>query len=151
MATANDVGFNQNILATFPDTKDDPNNLPHEFQAQITVPDIDCPTCTLQMIQSMEENPAAPSYYYSCADIAITKTVAAVLPIMPPSSGGSEGTLASTNPSGSSGVKFGQGCGLVKDTSTNPPMDLKWVFLCMITLLIPVLTWKKLKILVTTT
>ena len=42
-----------------------------QFTRMETIPDQSCDRCTLQLVQSMEENPAQPTYYYSCADIRI--------------------------------------------------------------------------------
>lgn len=62
---ANDVGFV--LLKTVPDTATGP--LPHQFSTTVTLPTTPCTDCTLQMIQVMTENPAAPTYYYSCMDL----------------------------------------------------------------------------------
>lgn len=48
--------------------------LPHQFTTTLTLPNVACTNCTFQMIQVMEENPAAPSNYYSCADMRLTST-----------------------------------------------------------------------------
>lgn len=62
-----DQGFDQNVLA---------DKLPNPAgtqggQAQVTLPDVACDPCTLQLIQVMtDSNP--PSNYYSCADIVLT-------------------------------------------------------------------------------
>jgi len=42
-----------------------------------------CNDCILQMIQQMEENPANPSFYYSCADVKIVPA-GSNAPPMPP-------------------------------------------------------------------
>jgi hypothetical protein len=42
-----------------------------QFSRMEMIPNHVCDRCTLQLVQSMEENPAAPTYYYSCADIRI--------------------------------------------------------------------------------
>jgi len=42
-----------------------------QFNRMEMVPNRMCDRCTLQLMQSMEENPAQPTYYYSCADIRI--------------------------------------------------------------------------------
>lgn len=44
----------------------------HKFSTTLTMPTVTCTSCTLQMIQVMTEDPAAPSNYYSCADINLT-------------------------------------------------------------------------------
>lgn len=59
---------NWQLLKTVQDTLDD-NAVPHNYSTTITLPNVQCTDCTLQMIQVMTENPALPSYYYSCADI----------------------------------------------------------------------------------
>jgi hypothetical protein len=69
ISPANDANFTR--LLVVPDTQDNPANLPHQYKANFTVPNIVCDKCTFQMIQVMTENPAAPTNYYSCADIKI--------------------------------------------------------------------------------
>ncbi len=59
------------LLKSVPDTQDGTNDLPHQYSTTITLPSTPCTACTLQMIQVMTENPAAPSLYFSCADIQI--------------------------------------------------------------------------------
>jgi hypothetical protein len=65
---ANDAGFDVNVLAAKVD------DLPgvHAYQTTVTVPNVECTQCTIQMIQYMTEN-SPPSLYYSCADIEIRK------------------------------------------------------------------------------
>lgn len=67
---ANEQGFQ--LLKTVIDDQNATNNLPHMYSTTITLPTTNCTDCTLQMIQVMTENPAAPTFYYSCADIQIT-------------------------------------------------------------------------------
>lgn len=72
-SSANDVGFT--LLKTVQDTGT--GALPHQYTTTLTLPNVSCTDCTLQMIQVMTENPANPSFYYSCADIrtqAVTGT-----------------------------------------------------------------------------
>lgn len=45
--------------------------LPHQFNTTLTLPNKTCDACTLQMIQVMTENPAAPTNYYSCSDMQL--------------------------------------------------------------------------------
>jgi hypothetical protein len=66
----NDTNFTE--LKRVEDTKNGSNDLPHRYSTTITVPNVNCTACTMQLIQVMTENPAAPRNYYSCADIAIT-------------------------------------------------------------------------------
>lgn len=153
LSLANDQGFQNNILATIVDLQNNPNNIPHLYNAQITLPDIDCPTCTFQMIQSMEENPARPTYYYSCADLIIQKS-APVQP-QPPVPPTTEGTFSSSSGTSTSGVKFGQGCATVQVTSDKThssfgsshrqfPTGL-YALLCLMLLAIPGALWLRLK------
>ncbi|MFN8792233.1 MAG: hypothetical protein ACK5Y2_12330 [Bdellovibrionales bacterium] len=143
LSLANDQGFQNNVLATVLDNQNLGNNLPHRYQTQIVIPNIDCPTCTLQMIQSMEENPAMPTFYYSCADLIIRPAGAPVpvpppapVPTPPPVVGPSEGAQGANLPGqGSNGVKFGQGgCGSVQKVSSaqNPWAPLSVVLLLLI-------------------
>lgn len=62
---ANDTNFV--LLQTIPDVQG--GTLPHQYSSTVTLPDVNCTTCTLQLIQVMTENPANPSLYYSCADM----------------------------------------------------------------------------------
>ncbi|MCB9094699.1 MAG: lytic polysaccharide monooxygenase [Halobacteriovoraceae bacterium] len=48
----------------------DPNTY-HQYSTTIPLPEYNCENCTIQMIQVMEENPANPSFYYSCADVTL--------------------------------------------------------------------------------
>ncbi len=66
---ANDQGYDNNVLAEIVDTQDD-INVPHFYSATITLPDIECNDCSLQLIQYMTERDP-PSLYYSCADIRL--------------------------------------------------------------------------------
>lgn len=107
---ANDQGFENNRLATIIDTQDTPVTGPtHKYSTNIVVPNVPCETCTLQLIQSMEENPQAPTFYYSCADIRIVSA----------STGGgnsSQGSSAAQNPTS----KVGGGCGTVSQQAASP-------------------------------
>jgi hypothetical protein len=85
-------------LATILDDQNAPP-VPHIFTRTITIPNTTCSACTLRVIQSMEENPAAPSLYYSCADIVISPTATAS-PTPPP---------GATPPPGGGGSQSGPG------------------------------------------
>ncbi len=67
-SSANESSFQ--MLAEIQDTATGPT--PHPFSTMVTLPNVTCDQCTLQLIQYMTENPAAPSLYYSCADIRLT-------------------------------------------------------------------------------
>jgi hypothetical protein len=49
----------------------------HQFTAQVPIPNTPCLDCSLQLIQVMTENPANPSFYYSCTDVSVGGTVPA--------------------------------------------------------------------------
>lgn len=65
---ANDQGFDNNVLvARLPET-----NAQRFYSVSVTLPDVECETCTLQLIQVMlDRNP--PTNYYSCADIRLVR------------------------------------------------------------------------------
>lgn len=138
LSFANDLGFAQNILATIPDVQDG-GGLPHLYTAQIPIPNVNCSTCTLQLIQSMEENPAAPTYYYSCADLNITQA-AVTPPGMPaPVDPGGGVVTQSSNSAEKTFADFGGGCGTVKSIqSVTQHGPNYWLLLLG---LLPILTW----------
>jgi hypothetical protein len=76
---ANDTGFQDNILARIDDTQNNLNDMPHFYSETITLPNIECDNCTLQLIQYMTERDP-PSLYYSCGDLRL----AAAEPDTPP-------------------------------------------------------------------
>lgn len=66
---ANDQGFDTNLIKEVVDTQNTAP-LPHFYKTTLTLPNISCTACTLQLIQVMtDSNPA--SFYYSCADIQL--------------------------------------------------------------------------------
>lgn len=72
-SNAGDANFT--LLKTVIDNQDNVNT-PHQFSTAITLPNTACTNCTLQLIQVMTENPAAPTLYYSCADIELSSSAA---------------------------------------------------------------------------
>ena len=66
---ANDQGYDENVLLQVDDEQDD-SNVPHQYSATITLPNLQCTDCSLQLIQYMTERDP-PSLYYSCADIVL--------------------------------------------------------------------------------
>lgn len=80
-STAGDAGFT--LIKSIPDNQDN-NVLPHQYSTTLTLPNVSCTDCTLQMIQVMTENPANPSYYYSCADIQLQSGAPSPTPIPTP-------------------------------------------------------------------
>jgi len=70
---ANDQGFDDNVLYDAIDTQDG-SDVPHFYSATITLPNMACEGCSLQLIQVMtDRNP--PTMYYSCADIRLVADV----------------------------------------------------------------------------
>ena len=127
LATANDADFQSHPLAVVIDTQND-GQTPHTYATTVTIPNMNCDTCSIQLIQSMEENPNAPTYYYSCADVKIVAV----------------GTTAGASPVQGQGVSVGKaapsmaGCGLVKsDDLMPPPPSMKLVLLIALLFLIP--------------
>ncbi|WP_455200630.1 SCE4755 family polysaccharide monooxygenase-like protein, partial [Kaarinaea lacus] len=66
---AGDQGYDENVLYQVDDDQDG-SDVPHFYSATITLPDIECEDCSLQLIQYMTERDP-PSLYYSCADIRL--------------------------------------------------------------------------------
>jgi len=68
---ANDQNFGPALRVVI-DNQDTPvvNGQYHQYSTTVTLPNVQCANCTLQMIQYMTEtNP--PSLYYSCADLQV--------------------------------------------------------------------------------
>jgi hypothetical protein len=125
LSTANDSNFQQNPLATVVDNQDN-GLVPHNYTTTLQIPNMNCDNCTIQMIQSMEENPNAPTYYYSCADIKIVANTA----------GGGGNNIVNGQKSNSSQTiapKMG-GCGLVKEQT---PPNLKLMSLILMFFFLP--------------
>ena len=67
---AGDTNFQ--LLATIQATQNDPiGAVTHKYSATVQLPAVTCDACTIQLIQVMTENPAAPTNYYSCGDIQL--------------------------------------------------------------------------------
>lgn len=132
-SASGDQGFEQNRLATVVDTQDMPigTGPNHQYQTVITVPNTPCTNCTLQMIQSMEENPQAPTFYYSCADIQIVSQTGA-----DPTGNVSQSAPISELQSN----KVGGGCGSIQYSGSGPaggasPMTLAFPLIAYLVLL----------------
>lgn len=152
ISSDSDVSFKN--FATYVD--DQNTSGMHTYSATFKLPDVGCENCTLQMIQSMEENPSAPSYYYSCADVKIVKAQTTSSPSptptpSPTSSPSSSVHTQSTDMSSSSsshvaeGTKFGGGCGMIQKINRSS-LNFKakssdGVTVSSILLLIPFLMW----------
>lgn len=61
------------LLKSVPNNQNNANT-PHQFSTTLTLPNVSCDACTFQMIQVMAENPANPTYYYSCSDMQLKAT-----------------------------------------------------------------------------
>jgi hypothetical protein len=110
LSTANDTNFLPYQFPIVPDIQG--GTLPHTYNVNITLPSITCDNCTLQMMQSMEEDPANPSYYYSCADIKLTSAGA-------PNPGGigANGGTGAQNLRPTTWPGFGGGCASLSNRS----------------------------------
>jgi len=130
LSMAND-SFTQN-LASVTDNQNG-GGLPHSYSTIVAIPNINCDTCTIQMIQSMEENPNAPSYYYSCADIRIVASTGTG------TGGGGNNNAQGAGQSQTESPKMG-GCGLVKEDLPPPPPSMKYVAVITALALMPLAT-----------
>ncbi len=78
---ADDKNFDRHVLVEkFVDTQNTAIDSPtayHKYSTKVKLPNVVCESCTLQLIQVMEENPAAPTCYYSCSDIKLAGTKSA--------------------------------------------------------------------------
>lgn len=66
---ANDEGFDDASQILADGIKDIPGEAPHQYEAQVKLPDVTCSACTLQLRQFMKGS--ARPYYYSCADLVL--------------------------------------------------------------------------------
>ena len=73
-----------NRLLKKDDDKNSRGDLPHTYEARVTLPNYECDSCVLQFIQVMTDR-SPPTNYYSCADVRLSASV-------PPSPGGNVGT-----------------------------------------------------------
>jgi hypothetical protein len=78
------------------------------YMATVTLPDVTCENCTLQVIQVMYDKPPYTTpgndIYYQCADLVLRDGGA------PP--GPDAGTDAGTDPGSDAGTETGSGCGV---------------------------------------
>lgn len=125
---ANDAGFEANRLATIVDTQNGQiAGVSHKYTANIRVPNTPCDGCTLQLIQSMEENPLAPTFYYSCADIRIVASGALPTPSPPqptPPLPRDNVNVSSQSTSTNQVSKVGGGCGTVAHQNNSSSLGL---------------------------
>jgi hypothetical protein len=113
-------------IKSIPDTQT--GSVPHNFSTTLDIPNVSCNTCTIQLIQSMEEDPSAPSYYYSCADIRIVASVSTTTPIV----------QTQSTPAPTDNAKMG-GCGLVKNQIPPDSPSAKFLSLMSLLLMSPLL------------
>ena len=129
-SSTSDSGFDENIL--IPNIPEIPAS---QFYTQsITLPDIECDDCTLQLIQVMTDR-TPPTNYYSCADIQLTTTGTLPPPVndttapldvsnFSANSGDTQATLNWTSPS----LDF-SGVLVLQDTKTitgSPAMTIRY-------------------------
>lgn len=70
-------------LKTIVDVQNNTNDLPHQYDTQVTIPNVPCDNCALRLVQEMtDRNP--PTYYYSCGDIRILAGTGTTDPPAPP-------------------------------------------------------------------
>lgn len=103
---APDNDFDQHVLKT---NITNPTGLTASQSTMITLPNITCTNCTLQLIQVMTEDPANPSPYFSCADFALVAPPDAGTPDA--GSGGGAGGGSGGGADGGSGGGGGAGGG----------------------------------------
>ena len=91
LSEGGDVGFEDHILAD--DIPDVPGSA--SYEATVTLPDLECEDCTLQLIQVMTDKPLVNGdyqKYYSCADLRLVPvgeaSPAEDTPTLPPDGGG---------------------------------------------------------------
>lgn len=69
------------------------------FEQQVTLPNVECPSCTLQVIQFMSHH-ATPYVYHHCANVAITAVApAGDMAAAPPPASSSSGCSTTTTSS----------------------------------------------------
>lgn len=93
--------LNTDVDAVIIDTQDGTNDLPHQFSTTVKIPTENCSACTIRLIQVMTENPANPTFYYSCADVQIVNGTPepvppppAPVPVTPPACTDTKGIAA---------------------------------------------------------
>jgi len=88
-----------------------------QYEAQVTLPNVECENCTLQLIQVMSETPPyeAGDLYFRCADLALRRGAG----------GGDAGPVPGTDAgSGGGGNGGGGGCSAAGDSSLGVAMLL---------------------------
>jgi len=110
--------FNQNILMDIEDPAGSTGNTASGsiWEMQVTIPDMNCDNCTLQLIQMMDGDTANPvvetigrSTYYTCADIKIVNGVPGA-DAGPPADGPDGGDPVDPNPNPEPSPASGSGC-----------------------------------------
>jgi MYXO-CTERM domain-containing protein len=94
---------------------------PHAYELDITLPNMECTNCTLQMIQMMTDKapytlpPNSDDIYYQCADITLTSanTAPDAGMVTTPDAGDMGSGSGSGNPEISGGCSTGNGAGLL--------------------------------------
>jgi MYXO-CTERM domain-containing protein len=94
-----------------------PDKVGGQYEAQVTLPNVECENCTLQLIQVMSETPPyeAGDLYFRCADLALRRGAG----------GGDAGPVPGTDAgSGGGGNGGGGGCSAAGDSSLGVAMLL---------------------------
>lgn len=96
--------------------------LGYVHEIEVTLPEATCTNCTLQVLQFMYDDPAAP-YYFQCADLVITDTTSADAGAIPDAGAGAAGPPGPGTPpaSESSGAPttVAGGSGTSSDSTSN--------------------------------
>jgi MYXO-CTERM domain-containing protein len=112
--------FNSNDAVLADNIPDDPSR---HFEYQITLPDVECETCTLQVIQVMYDKPPytipGNDIYYNCADIALRQGAGADAGPMDPDAGvpGPD-----SGPGGTGDGRIDGGCSAAPQSGALAPM-----------------------------
>jgi hypothetical protein len=91
------------LLAVVRENNDTPGFV-HEID--VTLPEATCTRCTLQVLQFMYDDPAAP-YYFQCADLLITEGGLEDAGVVPGSGAGASATPAASASSGTPAIEAG--------------------------------------------
>jgi MYXO-CTERM domain-containing protein len=87
------TGAHDNVLADGLFMASDQEGSNRSLMQEVTLPNVPCDRCTLQVVQVMEGHPGSSCFYFHCADVTIL-----------PADGGSAGVSGSAGASGSAGV-----------------------------------------------
>ncbi|MGN6110214.1 MAG: SCE4755 family polysaccharide monooxygenase-like protein [Kofleriaceae bacterium] len=87
--------------------------VPRSYSQEITLPDIECNNCTLQLTQMMTERPYDPNtdtnIYYQCADITLSRNAPDGAPNSGPDAGAPDGGTGGNGADATGGCSTGGG------------------------------------------